>query len=251
MLKLKFALAEVIAVATHSMLAPPRTLRPTYEQSKSGEPIVPALWWVRDHSGTYLTGNSTHKNAPRDAHADGYGPDGDNASGILGGDDRLIDAVPLHNPATSECLHSDLLRAQSDGHNTLTITLDGAAYELRTLLATVPVAPYGLSAYTRGIVDLVLSRELGLTWATGKTKHMLHVAARGPHGVKGLIVIGARSGKVLRAVLQYPSDHGVVEKAAEGTNDVRALLTNLSPSPCQPGCTAPGVDACFKQALQK
>ncbi|MFB6984591.1 hypothetical protein ACNPQN_43105 [Streptomyces sp. NPDC056297] len=251
MLTLRFALNEVIDVATHSMLAPRHTLRATYDQCQNEEDVHAALWWVRDRSGTYLTGNSTHPGAPRDAFAQRYGPGGDDASGILGADDRLIDAIPLHDPNTRQCLHSDLIRAQRDGHNTLTITLDGDTTELRTLHTDVPIAPLGLTAYTQRIVDLAASKELRLTWQTGKAVHLLHLAARGPHGVNGHVVIGARSGKVLRAMLAQPSDHGTTEKTAKGTNNVRALLTNLSPSPCPPRCTAPSVDACLNRAPHK
>ncbi|MCZ1011973.1 hypothetical protein [Streptomyces lydicus] len=249
MTTLKFALNEVIDIATHSMLAPRHTLRPTYDQRQNGEDTHAALWCVRDNSGTYLTGNTTHKNAPRDTYAEGNAPSGDDASGTLGGDD--IDAIPLHDPATGECLHSDLLRAQRDGHNTMTLTLNDTALELRTHHADIPVAPHGLTAYTRSIVSLAASKELRLTWQTGKAKHLLHLAARGPHGATGHIVIGTRSGKVLRATLAYPSEHDVTHKTAEGTNDVRALLTNLPPSPCPPHCTATDVDACFNRAPQK
>ncbi|MFE0058753.1 hypothetical protein [Streptomyces sp. NPDC059003] len=251
MITLKFSLAEVIDVATHSMLAPPTTLRPTYDQCETGDTVPASLWWVRDGSGTYLTGNSAHHNAPRDAFAEGYGPGGDDASGILGGDSRVIDAIPLHNPETRECLHSDLLRAERDGHNTLALTFDGATLELHTLRAARPVAPYGLTPYTHGIVDLAASNELRLTWETGKAKHTLLLASRGPHGVKGRIVVGARSGKVLRAVLQYPSDHGFADLKVEGASAVHARLSRLSPSPCPPGCTAPNVTACFNRALNQ
>ncbi|MEU1355368.1 hypothetical protein ABZ410_15915 [Streptomyces cinnamoneus] len=251
MITLNFALNEVIDIAMHSALAPRHTLRATADQHENDETVHAALWWLRDSSGTYLTGNSTHKDAPRDAYAEGYGPGGDDASGILGGDSRLIDAIPLYEPETGACLHSDLIRAQRDGHNTLTLTLDGARVGLSTFTASKPVAPHGLTAYTHGIVDLAAAKELRLTWKTGKAKHLLHLAARGPHGVKGHVIIGARSGKVLRAAITYPSDHGVVQSTAEGTNDVRTLLYRLSPSPCPPGCTAPGVNACFDRALQK
>ncbi|MER7000707.1 hypothetical protein, partial [Streptomyces sp. NPDC000410] len=57
------------------------------------------------------------------------------------------------------------------------------------------------------------------------------------------ITIGARSGKVLRATLTYPPGHGTTQKTAKGTNDVRALLANLPPSPCPPDHTTPGADA--------
>jgi hypothetical protein len=249
-LTLKFALNEVIDVATHSMLAPRHTLRATYDQCQNEEDVHAALWLMRDRSGTYLTGNSTHPGAPRDAFAQGYGPDSDDASSILGADDHLIDAIPLHDPNTRQCLHSDLIRAQRDGHNTVTITLDGDAMELRTHRADVPIAPHGLTAYTQRIVDLAASKELRLTWQTGKAVHLLHLAAPGPHGVKGHVIIGARSGKVLRALLTYPSDP-TTTKTAKGTNDVRALLTNLAPSSCPPRCTAPSVDACLNRAPHK
>lgn len=250
MLTLRFALNEVLDVATHSMRAPHHTLRATYEQCQNEEDVHPALWWLRDRNGTYLTGNSTHPGAPRDAFAQGYGPGGDDASNILGPDDRVIDAIPLHDPNTRQCLHSDLIRAQRDGHNTVTITLKGDAMELRTLRTDVPIAPHGLTTYTQRIVDLAASKELHLTWQTGKAVHRLRLAARGPHGVNGHVIIGARSGKVLRAMLTYPSDP-VTTKTAKGTNDVRALLTNLSPSPCPPQCTAPSVDTCLNRAPHK
>ncbi|MGA5134983.1 hypothetical protein ACPCTO_34890 [Streptomyces olivoreticuli] len=251
MITLKFALNEALDIAMHSTIAPRHTLRATSDQRENGETVHPALWWVRDSNGTFLTGNSTHKGAPRDVFAEGYGPGGDDASGILGGEFGVIDAIPLYEPETGACLHSDLIRAQRDGHNTLILTLDGARLALSTLTASKPVAPHGLTAYTRGIVDLAAAKELRLTWKTGKAKHLLYLAARGPHGVKGHVVIGARSGKVLRAAITYPSDYGVVETTAEGTNDVRRLLDGLSPSLCPSGCTAPGVTACFGRALQK
>ncbi|MCX4681359.1 hypothetical protein OG413_45465 [Streptomyces sp. NBC_01433] len=250
MLTLRFALNEVLDVATHSMLAPRHTLRATYDQCQNEEDVHAALWWLRDRSGTYLTGNSTHPGAPRDVFAQGYGPGGDDASGILGADDRVIDAFPLHDPNTRQCLHSDLIRAHRDGHNTLTITLGDDATDLHTLRADVPIAPHGLTTYTQRIVDLAASKELRLTWKTGKAVHLLRLAARGPHGVNGHVIIGARSGKVLRATLTYPSDP-LTTKTAKGTNDVRDLLTNLAPSPCPPRCTAPSIDACLNRAPHK
>ncbi|MGW6202107.1 hypothetical protein ACWF9B_00405 [Streptomyces sp. NPDC055089] len=251
MLTLKFALNEVLDVATHTMRAPHHTLRATYDQCQNEEDVHAALWWLRDRSRTYLTGNATHPGAPHDAFAQGYGPGEDDASGILGADDRVIDAIPLHDPNTKECLHSDLIRAQRDGHNTLTITLDGNTMELHTLRADIPIAPHGLTPYTQQIAALAASKQLRLTWQAGKTVHLLRLAAHGPHGVKGHIVIGARSGKVLRAVLTYPADRGTTQRTPEGTNAVRALLTDLSPSPCPPRCTAPGVDACLNRASTK
>ncbi|MFE2850193.1 hypothetical protein ACFXJO_03570 [Streptomyces lavendulae] len=134
-----FTLDEVLAVATHSTYAPAHTLRPTYEQCQNEETVHAALWWVIDHTGTYLTGNSTHTDAPDNAYARGYGPgDSNDASTILGASDQIIDAIPLYDLATRECLHSDLTNAKRDGHDTLTITLTDDAYELRSFCATAP-----------------------------------------------------------------------------------------------------------------
>lgn len=138
MFTLKFALNDVIDIATHSMLAPRHTLRPTSDQRENGEDVHAALWWVRDSTGTYLTGNSTHPNAPRDAYAQGYGPGEDDASRLLGRDSRLIGAIRLHDPVAEECLHSELIQARHDGDNTLTLTLDGNVLDIRTLRAEHP-----------------------------------------------------------------------------------------------------------------
>ncbi|AKN75078.1 hypothetical protein QR97_01820 [Streptomyces sp. PBH53] len=113
----------------------------------------------------------------------------------------------------------------------------------------IPVAPLGLTAYTRGVIDLARSKGFHLRWEKGKARHLLHLAASGPHGVSGHLVVGARSGKVLRALLDHPSDRRVVQQKAEGTNGVRALLNDLSPQTCTPGCTAPTVADCRAHAL--
>ncbi|WP_331732985.1 hypothetical protein OG613_49050 (plasmid) [Streptomyces sp. NBC_00015] len=136
---LKFALDHVVEIATHSMLAPRDSLRPTSYQRENGEDVHAALWWVRDRTGTYLTGNSTHPNAPCDAYAQGFGPGEDDASRILGRDSRLIDAIPLHDPESEQGLHADLIQAQHDDANTLALTLDGNMLEIRTLRAEHPV----------------------------------------------------------------------------------------------------------------
>ncbi|MGI5337733.1 hypothetical protein ACQEVS_10190 [Streptomyces sp. CA-181903] len=245
MITVKFALNEVLAIAMHAARSPRHTLHATADQRESGETVHAALWWVRDSSGTYLTGNSTHKGAPRDAFAEGHGPGEDDAAGILGGDSRLIGAFPLYEPETGACLHSDLIRARRDGHNTLTLTLDGENVELNTFAAPKPIAPYGLSTYTHSIVDLAVAKGLVLSWETGKTTHLLHFAGRGPHGPKGRIVVGARSGKVLRVDYRLLSDYGVVQATTEGALGVRAYLNRLEPGLCPPGCTAPGVTACL------
>ncbi|NGO67008.1 hypothetical protein [Streptomyces boncukensis] len=250
MITLNFALNEVIDIAMHTMLSPRETLRPTYEQCESEEPVRPSLWWVREGSRIYLTGNSTRKNAPRDAFAEGYGPGGDDTSGIPGLDDGVIEVFPLDGPLTGACLYSALLCAQVDGHNTLTITLGDDVDEMRARHRSVPVAPYGLTTYTHGIVDLARAKGLRLAWSTGTARHLLNLTSPGPHGVSGHIVIGARSGKVLRAALTYPSDGATTQTTASGTNAVRELFAGLSPSPCPPGCDAPAVDACHARAAQ-
>ncbi|MGW6202109.1 hypothetical protein ACWF9B_00415 [Streptomyces sp. NPDC055089] len=225
---LKFALNEVLDIATHTMLAPRHTLRSTYDQCQNEETIHAALWWVRDRTGTYLTGNTTHPGAPRDVYAHGYGPGNDDTPNLLGHhDDEAINVFPLHDPNTRQCLHSDLIRAHHDGDNTLTITLNGDDVELRSLRTDVPLTPHGLTAPTQQIADLATSKGLRLTWQTGKIVHLLHLAAPTPHGVTGHIVIGARSGNVLRATLTDPTDPKTTPRAAKGLNAVHALLTNL------------------------
>ncbi|MFI1012602.1 hypothetical protein [Streptomyces sp. NPDC020965] len=251
MITLKFALPDVVDVATHTMSAPLHSLRLTYDECQNEEAVRPCLWWVRDGNGTYLIGNSTSKGGPGNAFAEGYGPGGDDASRILGGDSRVIESLPLNDTSTGECLYAELIRAQVDGHNTLTLTRSRGAVEIRSFAAAVPIAPHGLTTYTRGIVDLAVSKGLRLSWDTDRSSHLLSLTSPGPHGARGYVRVGARSGKVLRAALECPSEQGVTHVRVEGTNRVRALLAGLSPSACVPGCAAPDVAACLVRARQK
>ncbi|MGW1275558.1 hypothetical protein ACWD4V_01185 [Streptomyces tsukubensis] len=251
MFTLKFRLAEVIDIATHTILAPASGLRATFEQQTTGAPLLPALWWVRDGNGTYLTGNDTATGGPCDAFAKGYGPGENDASGILGGSSQVIASFPLWDTAGGENLYDVLLRAQGDGHDTLTITAGDAAPELRTLSTPGPDVPQGLTAFTRGIARRAAAKDLCLTWEVGPVWHFLHLAPRGPHGVTGRVEVSASTGGVYRAALVIPLEDGVTERRTWGTKTLRALIDSLSPSPCEPGCTAPSPLACYRRARKR
>lgn len=87
-------------------------------------------------------------------------------------------------------------------------------------------------------------KGLRLTWghAHGRTRRII-LDAVGPHGVFGSIVIGRSSGKVLRAEVIHGND-AKVPRRATGTNAVRALLTDVTPSACRQGFNAQSPTAC-------
>ncbi|MGW3932917.1 hypothetical protein ACWECC_33210 [Streptomyces microflavus] len=94
----------------------------------------------------------------------------------------------------------------------------------------------GLTSYTAGIVRLAEAKGLRPTWGQphGHTRRII-LNAVGPHGAFGSIVIGRTSGKVLRAEVIHGND-AKRPCRAKGTNAVRALLTGIRRSTCQPGC---------------
>ncbi|MFF4155181.1 hypothetical protein ACFYZU_33855 [Streptomyces sp. NPDC001651] len=102
----------------------------------------------------------------------------------------------------------------------------------------------GVTAYTASIVRLAEKRGLPPTWgqAHGRTRRII-LDAVGPHGVFGSIVIGRSSGKVLRAEVIHGND-AKVPRRATGTNAVRALLTDVTPSACRQGFNAQSPTAC-------
>ncbi|WP_445517348.1 hypothetical protein [Streptomyces sp. NEAU-174] len=119
-----------------------------------------------------------------------------------------------------------------------------------TLMVGTPAEPDGLTPYTLGVANLAESKRLRPTWRTGKVTHTLVLSSPGPHGVSGHITVGARSGKILRALLEYPTDSITAQANATGTNAVRELLAGVSPSQCPPNCDAPTVDTCLNRAPQ-
>ncbi|MEU8540839.1 hypothetical protein AB0C52_12780 [Streptomyces sp. NPDC048717] len=121
--------------------------------------------------------------------------------------------------------------------------------ELREGAAREQDAPEGLTAYSRGIADLAAARGLRLTWERGYVKHVLRLDADGPHGASGHIVVGAHSGKVLRATVFTPTGRDLEETQADGARAVRELLDGLPSSPCRSGCAAPSADACPARAV--
>ncbi|MEU1077800.1 MULTISPECIES: hypothetical protein [unclassified Streptomyces] len=102
----------------------------------------------------------------------------------------------------------------------------------------------GVTAYTAGIVRLAEAKGLRPTWGQphGRTRRII-LDAVGPHGAFGSIVIGRTSGKVLRAEVIHGND-AKVPRRATGTNAVRALLMDVTPSACRQGCNAQSSTAC-------
>ncbi|MEU3877812.1 hypothetical protein [Streptomyces sp. NPDC029704] len=90
----------------------------------------------------------------------------------------------------------------------------------------------GVTAYTAGIVRLAEAKGLRPAWGQphGRTRRII-LNAIGPHGAFGSIVIGRTSGKVLRAEVIHGNDAKTTRRAT-GTNAVRALLTEVTPSAC-------------------
>ncbi|MDF3303056.1 hypothetical protein [Streptomyces tropicalis] len=102
----------------------------------------------------------------------------------------------------------------------------------------------GVTSYTAGIVRLAQAKGLRPAWGQprGHTRRII-LNAVGPHGAFGSIVIGRSSGKVLRAEIIHGND-AKVPRRAKGTNAVRALLREVTPSACRQGCTAQSSTAC-------
>lgn len=102
----------------------------------------------------------------------------------------------------------------------------------------------GVTAYTAGIVRLAQAKGLRPAWGQpyGRTRRII-LDAVGPHGAFGSIVIGRSSGKALRAEVIHGND-AKVPRRATGTNAVRALLMEVTPSACSQGCTAESSTAC-------
>ncbi|MFD3514846.1 hypothetical protein [Streptomyces sp. NPDC058657] len=240
MTTLMFRLPDVLAVARHTLSAPVDTLRPDYVQAETGEDVVPALWWVKD-LGTYLTGNSTHPGAPRPAYAIGYGPAEEDPSTLLGGDCRVIDVIPLRTTGGDRNLYVALLKSLMEGHNTVVLTWRDSVAELRTKY--VPPAngePFAVLGYTRRILDAARAKGLHATWTTGKRIDVVDLAAPGPHGARGRLEVGARSGRVLRGSVTYLTENGVVQPTAEGADAALELMKDLPGPMCTQDCTAPG-----------
>ncbi|MCZ1012351.1 hypothetical protein [Streptomyces lydicus] len=124
---------------------------------------------------------------------------------------------------------------------------------MNTTLAAVGQAPgsaettidlTGVTAYTAGIVRLAEAKGLRPAWGRlhGRTRRII-LDAVGPHGAFGSNVIGRSSGKILRAEVIHGND-AKVPRRATGTNAVRALLLEVTPSACRQGCTAQSPSAC-------
>ncbi|MYR59513.1 hypothetical protein GTY54_25830 [Streptomyces sp. SID625] len=110
--------------------------------------------------------------------------------------------------------------------------------------AEITIDLTGVTAYTAGIVRLAQAKGLRPAWGQphGHTRRII-LNATGPHGTFGSIVIGRTSGKVLRAQVIHGND-AKAPRRAKGTNAVRALLTDVTPSACRQGCNAESSTAC-------
>ncbi|MFD7661270.1 hypothetical protein [Streptomyces sp. NPDC059788] len=123
---------------------------------------------------------------------------------------------------------------------------------MNTTLAAVEQVPgaaeaidlTGVTVYTAGIVHLAEAKGLRPTWdqPRGRTRRII-LNAVGPHGAFGSIIIGRTSGKILRAEVIDGND-AKEPRRATGTNAVRALLMEVTPSACSQGCDAESSTAC-------
>ncbi|MFF4531700.1 hypothetical protein ACFY1P_20810 [Streptomyces sp. NPDC001407] len=124
------------------------------------------------------------------------------------------------------------------------VALRGGVLQVATVQGD-PV-PEGLTAYTRRIADLAESKGLHIIWRSGSSGgcwHRLVLRPHGPHGVRGDMDIGVRSGKVLRAQLLYPDGSSV---RWEGAGAVREGLANMPAAVCPPYCAAESPDVCTR-----
>ncbi|MFE6461485.1 hypothetical protein ACFVP0_28995 [Streptomyces cinereoruber] len=90
----------------------------------------------------------------------------------------------------------------------------------------VPAAP-DVSAYTRSVVALVTERGFLPVWRSSARRHHVTLTAPGPDGAWGWMEVGARSGRILRAVV-YPHGRGAPGIGAAGPRAVRQLVARLS-----------------------
>lgn len=107
----------------------------------------------------------------------------------------------------------------------------------------------GLTSYSAGIVRLAVSKGLRPVWDTpkGHARRLTLVLPDGADGAGGgyggEVQFGKRSGKVLRAEVIHGND-AKAPRRATGTNAVRALLMEVTPSACSQGCNAESATAC-------
>jgi hypothetical protein len=136
MIRLRFPLRDVLALADHAVAAPDHG--PTYNQHAEGTTPTPSLWFVGDE-GLYLMSNGLPGHPdPNDAdrqrvvYADGYdSPLSKHAvSRQIGGDD-FVEALPLlvAKPGGTT-LYTQLTEAAADGYDLFVISLDATAMHL-------------------------------------------------------------------------------------------------------------------------
>ncbi|GAA0475531.1 hypothetical protein Aca07nite_84420 [Actinoplanes capillaceus] len=136
MIRLRFPLRDVLALAEHAIAAPEHG--PTYNEHFEGTTPTPSLWFVGDE-GLYLMSNGlpglpdpTNADRQRVVYADGYRtPMSKHAlNTVIGGDD-FVEALPLlvAQPGRTT-LHTQLTEAAADGYDLFVISMDPTAMEL-------------------------------------------------------------------------------------------------------------------------
>ncbi|MFD9519710.1 hypothetical protein [Streptomyces sp. NPDC059979] len=103
-------------------------------------------------------------------------------------------------------------------------------------------APYGLTAYTRSVVNLATGRGFLPVWRPSVRLHHMILAAPGPDGAWGWIQVGDRSGKILRAAV-HPHGRGAPGSRAAGAHAVRQLVAHLPAPGSSAGPQAAAEDA--------
>ncbi|MGY3341147.1 hypothetical protein ACVW0K_007340 [Streptomyces filamentosus] len=90
----------------------------------------------------------------------------------------------------------------------------------------VPAAPPGLNAYTQAVVELATERGYVPVWRRSARRHRVVLTAPVPDGPWGWLEVGARSGKILRAVA-YPDRRLASRVSADGPVAARQLVSGL------------------------
>ena len=168
---------------------------------------------------------------------------------------RKVADLPLDTPVRVVTPHQDKTTGRWARTVTVQVVRAGEArceyafvtrQTLRTLDEALCISaahkPEGLTAYTKGIVELAEAKGLRPMWRTGRARHELILSTPGPHGPSGCIVVGARTGKVLRGEITHGAGGSITP--AKGTHAVRRLLAALTPSACPPLCPASSTESC-------
>jgi hypothetical protein len=129
MIRFRFPLRDVLALAEHAIAAPDHG--PTYNQHAEGTVPTPSLWFVGDQ-GLYLMSNGLpglpdpdDADRQRVVYADGFDtPLSKHAIYREIGDD-FVEALPLLDASPGRpTLHTQLTEAAADGYDLFVISMD-------------------------------------------------------------------------------------------------------------------------------